>query len=89
VLEQEIARAAPRDPDGSIERALRHMMGRLLHNPTVRAREHARAGDHDRYVDALDVLFGITLADEADEPAPVSLPTPTATVSSELDAEAS
>jgi hypothetical protein len=48
-------------------------MGRLLHTPTVRAREHARAGDHDRYVDALDTLFGITLDEEPVEPAPVSL----------------
>ena len=89
VLEQEIARVAPRDADGNVERALRHMMGRLLHTPTVRAREHARAGDHDRYVDALDTLFGITIDEESVEVAPRSLPVPTAENGSEVDAEAS
>ncbi len=96
VLEQEIARIAPRDPDGNVERALRHMMGRLLHNPTVRAREHARAGDHERYLDALDALFGITLDDAAAEPGPLPLrpagdsrrPSTAATPIDELDEDA-
>lgn len=59
VLEAEIARTAPRDPDGIAEKALRHMMARLLHQPTVRARHYARAGENQRYVDALETLLGI------------------------------
>ncbi|RLP71448.1 glutamyl-tRNA reductase [Mycetocola manganoxydans] len=65
LLESEIARVAPRDPNGVAEQALRHMMGRLLHAPTVRARDLARAGDAQRYLDALDALLG--LAVESDE----------------------
>ncbi|GAB3615726.1 glutamyl-tRNA reductase [Okibacterium endophyticum] len=69
VLDEEIARVRPRDPDGTAERALRHMMGRLVHTPTIRARESARAGEHERYLDALQTLLGITveqtLADDA------------------------
>ena len=61
VLEAEIARVAPRDPNGVAEQALRHMMGRLLHAPTVRARELARSGDAQRYLDALDALLGLTV----------------------------
>ncbi len=68
VLEGEIARVAPRDPDGVAEQALRHMMGRLLHAPTVRARELARTGEHQRYLDALDALFGLAV-----EAAPASV----------------
>ncbi|HEV7849032.1 MAG TPA: glutamyl-tRNA reductase [Mycetocola sp.] len=65
LLESEIARVAPRDPDGVAEQALRHMMGRLLHAPTVRARDLARAGDAQRYIDALDALFGLAVQSES------------------------
>jgi glutamyl-tRNA reductase len=64
-LESEIARVAPRDPHGVAEQALRHMMGRLLHAPTVRARDLARAGDAQRYIDALDALFGLAVESES------------------------
>lgn len=65
LLESEIARVAPRDPDGVAEQALRHMMGRLLHAPTVRARDLARAGDAERYIDALDALLGLAVESDA------------------------
>jgi glutamyl-tRNA reductase len=60
ILDAEIARARARgDEDGRTEQALRHLAGVLLHTPMVRARDAAHAGDHERYVDALDALFGI------------------------------
>lgn len=59
ILEAEIARVAPRDPDGVAEHALRHLMARLLHEPTVRARHFARAGEAERYLDALETLHGV------------------------------
>ncbi|HEX9229780.1 MAG TPA: glutamyl-tRNA reductase [Arthrobacter sp.] len=39
--------------------ALRHMIRRLLHTPTVRARELAALGRQDDYTAALDALFGL------------------------------
>ncbi len=60
ILDAEIDRARARgDEDGRTEQALRHLAGVLLHTPMVRARDAAHAGDHERYVDALDALFGI------------------------------
>ncbi|RWZ52690.1 glutamyl-tRNA reductase [Labedella phragmitis] len=60
ILDAEIDRARSRgDEDGRTEQALRHLAGVLLHTPMVRARDAAHAGDHERYVDALDALFGI------------------------------
>ncbi|PFG29497.1 glutamyl-tRNA reductase [Paramicrobacterium agarici] len=66
VLDEEIARVQRTDPDGVAAAALRHMMGRLLHKPTTRARDFARDGEHDRYIDALGVLFDIEVETDAD-----------------------
>lgn len=75
ILDAEIDRARSRgDDDGRTEQALRHLAGVLLHTPMVRARDAAHAGDHERYVDALDALFGIdaslSLADDRGRAAP-------------------
>lgn len=43
-----------------VHMALRRIVRRLLHEPTVRARELAAAGRQDDYLAALDVLFGIS-----------------------------
>ena len=68
VLDAEIARARARghrDGEGDsaqieqTERALRHLVGVLLHTPSVRARELARAGRADEVFAALDTLFGL------------------------------
>ncbi|HWI30428.1 MAG TPA: glutamyl-tRNA reductase, partial [Microbacterium sp.] len=69
LLEAEIARVNARgDDDGRTEQALRHLVGVLLHTPTVRAHELADAGRADDYVDALGALFGIEVAEqEADD----------------------
>jgi glutamyl-tRNA reductase len=59
VLEAEIERARTRGDSVQTEAALRHLAGVLLHTPMVRARELARAGEQQSYVDALDALFGL------------------------------
>jgi glutamyl-tRNA reductase len=62
LLETEIARVRARgDDDGRIEAALRHLTGVLLHTPSVRARELARAGDGAAFSDAVTALFGLPL----------------------------
>ncbi|MCM3659235.1 glutamyl-tRNA reductase [Agromyces mediolanus] len=70
ILDAEIARAKSRgqgDPDGQVERALRHMAGVLLHTPMVRSREFARSGEQRAWIEALDALFGVR-ADGSREP---------------------
>ncbi|WP_188680019.1 glutamyl-tRNA reductase [Subtercola lobariae] len=63
VLDAEIARAHARgDSTPETEAALRHLVGVLLHTPSVRARELARAGEGDSFVSALTALFGVTPA---------------------------
>jgi glutamyl-tRNA reductase len=60
VLEAEIERARSRgDSSDQTESALRHLVSVLVHAPSVRARELARDGQGERFVDALDALFGI------------------------------
>ena len=60
LLDAEIARARSRgDEGGRIEAALRHLTGVLLHTPSVRARELARAGDGRSFSDAVTALFGV------------------------------
>jgi glutamyl-tRNA reductase len=68
VLESEIERARTRgDDDGRIEAALRHLTGVLLHAPSVRARELARAGEGQDFSDAVTALFGIEVAETGGE----------------------
>ncbi|MFD5214412.1 glutamyl-tRNA reductase [Microbacterium sp. NPDC058345] len=71
LLEDEIARARRRgDADGSVEQAMRHLAGVLLHTPTVRAHELAADGRADEFISALSTLYGLTPdADEAEEQA--------------------
>lgn len=61
----EIERARARgDFSEATEHAIRHLVGVILHAPSVRSRELARAGDTDLVFDAVTALFGIDL-DEA------------------------
>ncbi len=70
LLEREIARIRPTpgaDADAiasadATEAALRRFAKTLLHTPTVRAREHAAAGDSERYLAAIRALYGIDVA---------------------------
>lgn len=59
LLESEIERGRSKGDDGRTEQALRHLMGRLLHTPTMRAHELAEQGRADEYLEALETLFGI------------------------------
>ncbi|NQX26388.1 glutamyl-tRNA reductase [Microbacteriaceae bacterium VKM Ac-2854] len=64
-LDAEIERAKARgDDDGRTEQALRHLAGVLLHTPSVRAREYARAGAQEAYLTGLEALFGIEVPAE-------------------------
>ena len=64
VLDAEIARARSRgDSSEQTEAALRHLAGVLLHTPSVRARELARQGDAQAFVDATSALFGLEVDD--------------------------
>ena len=70
LLDAEIERARARgDDDGRIEAALRHLAGVLLHAPSVRARELARAGEAQSFSDAVTVLFGVEAPRVANCPA--------------------
>ena len=70
LLEREVARLRPApgaDAEtiaraDAAEQALRHFAKTLLHVPTVRAREHAEAGQAERYLSAITALYGIDVA---------------------------
>ncbi len=69
VLDAEIERARDRgDSSEQTEAALRHLAGVLLHTPSVRARELARQGDAQAFVDATNALFGLDVAPAAGRP---------------------
>lgn len=67
ILESELARVKPATGASAeevaeadaVERSLRRFAKTLLHTPTVRAREHAQAGQEDRYLGAIRALYGI------------------------------
>jgi glutamyl-tRNA reductase len=76
VVDAELARVAGRLPAdhrtlGEVERAMRRVVDKLLHAPTVRVKELAGSPGGDAYEDALRVLFdldpavvaAVTLAD--------------------------
>jgi glutamyl-tRNA reductase len=68
--EREVARALQDlgdvDPEVAerVEHLSRTLVKKLLHDPTVRARERAGAGDADEVADAVRGLFGITAPGE-------------------------
>jgi glutamyl-tRNA reductase len=60
VLQAEIGRHRARHGvDERTEAALRHLAGVLLHEPSVRARNHAAAGQLDAVEQAVETLFGV------------------------------
>lgn len=80
LLEREVTRNRPAqdatpqaiEQADSTEQALRRFAKTLLHTPTVRAREHAQAGESDQYLDAIRALYGIDVAVPDDAcPAPL------------------
>ncbi|WP_066518552.1 glutamyl-tRNA reductase [Curtobacterium ammoniigenes] len=70
LLDQEIERARGRGDSEQTERALRHLVGVLLHRPSVRARELGAAGQADEFARGLQSVFGIE-----PEPDTAALPT--------------
>ncbi|SDH08887.1 glutamyl-tRNA reductase [Microbacterium pygmaeum] len=62
-VEAEVARVRPHDEDARTERALRHLAGVLAHEPSVRAREFAAQGRLSEFEAALQLVFGIEVAD--------------------------
>jgi glutamyl-tRNA reductase len=75
LLEAEIARR----PES--EAALRHLVGTLLHTPTVRAADYAMQGRADEVFAAIETLFGVDarpapVADEVETAAPVEASCP-------------
>lgn len=46
----------------SVERAMRHLAGVLVHTPSARARELADAGEAERFADAVHTMFGLDVA---------------------------
>ncbi|MGN6271883.1 MAG: glutamyl-tRNA reductase [Protaetiibacter sp.] len=65
LLEAEIARARARGDDGSVEAALRHFAGVLMHGPSERARELATRDRLVDFVAGLDAVYGVAV-DRAD-----------------------
>lgn len=68
LLDAEIARSRARGDDERTEVALRHLAGVILHNPSVRARELARAGEAEAFTSAVEALFGVV----AEAPVPAA-----------------
>lgn len=61
LLDEEIARSKNRGETEATERALRHLVGVLMHQPIIRARALAREGNPEKAAEALNTLFGLTV----------------------------
>jgi glutamyl-tRNA reductase len=69
-LETEIERSRSRGTwSAQSEADLRHFAGVLMHGPSIRARDLARAGRGDEFTRALDSMFGIAIEDAGTVPA--------------------
>ena len=67
-LDREMEDSRERYPDDiaeDLERRLHRIAAKVLHLPTARAREFARDGAADQYVEAMHTLFGIDLVGAA------------------------
>jgi len=62
LLDVEIARARARGAGDETEAALRHLAGVLLHGPSARARELAKEGRANDFVDGLDAVYNVRAA---------------------------
>jgi len=64
LMERERTRAQQRlspDAAAAVEEALHRMVGELLHEPTIRAREYTREGMIDEFENAVHVVFGLDI----------------------------
>jgi glutamyl-tRNA reductase len=62
LLDVEIARARARGAGDETEAALRHLAGVLLHGPSARARELAKEGRANDFVDGIDAVYNVRAA---------------------------
>ncbi|MGA1836688.1 glutamyl-tRNA reductase [Herbiconiux sp. 11R-BC] len=60
LLDAELERSSSRGDAEETQRALRHLVGVILHSPSVRARELAREGRADEVFAAVETLFGLS-----------------------------
>ncbi|MCU1437374.1 MAG: hemA [Naasia sp.] len=68
LLDAELERLRARGEDSeAAEKAMRHLVSVLVHQPTQRAKDLARAGQADRVVDALNTLFDLGASADEDE----------------------
>jgi glutamyl-tRNA reductase len=77
ILDAEIVRARSRGAGDETEAALRHLAGVLLHGPSARARELAKEGRANDFVDGLDALYNVRAAGAAEMRASVTADVPT------------
>jgi glutamyl-tRNA reductase len=66
ILDAEILRARSRGAGDETEAALRHLVGVFLHGPSARARELAKEGRANDFVDGLDALYDVRATIAAD-----------------------
>lgn len=71
LTEREIARAGSKDPDGAAAASLRRLANTFLHEPSMRAKELARQGRGEEFMRAIEVLFGVMPAEQAETAAPM------------------
>lgn len=63
--ESEIAqlrRSGKDEAADDVARSIRRILAKVMHSPTVRAREHASQGHAGEFVDALHTVFGVDIA---------------------------
>lgn len=58
-LDAEVARSASRSGDERTAEALRHLVGVILHTPSVRARDLAREGRIEEFEAGIEAVFGV------------------------------
>lgn len=59
-----VQRRLPPEVTAHVEEALRHFMGELLHEPTIRARQFTREGSVDEFERSVRNVFGIDTGDD-------------------------
>jgi glutamyl-tRNA reductase len=60
LVDQELERLRRRgEATESVERAMRHLAGVLVHTPSARAKELAAAGDAERFAEAIETVYGL------------------------------
>ncbi|WP_111837194.1 glutamyl-tRNA reductase [Actinomyces bovis] len=75
VVEDEVTRLRPRDGVVDAEdaaRALHHLASRLLHHPTLAARDAGRNGRQQEYLEALSLVLGVELGEDLASTCPVT-----------------